>query len=121
MAYMNQQRKAERMPAIKAVLKKYGMKGSVRVLHHATLVVTLSSGEIDFGSEYLQVNHYWIEDHYQGAAKDFLLELKDAMLGNDYFNDSDAQIDYFSCSHYISINVGCWDKPYILNSLKAAA
>jgi len=121
MAHMNQQRKAERMPAIKAVLKKYGMKGSVRVHNHSTLITTLSSGDIDFGVDYDQVNTYWIDKHYQGVAKDFLIELKDAMLGDDYFNDSDAQIDYFSCSHYISINVGCWDKPYILNSLKAAA
>ena len=47
MAFMNKERKAERMPAIKAVLKKYGMKGSVAVRHYSTLVVNLSSGDLD--------------------------------------------------------------------------
>ena len=116
MAYMNQQRKAERMPTIKAVLKKYGVKGSVRVLNHSTLMITLKQGEIDFGAVYRQVNTYWIEDHYQGAAKDFLLELKDAMLGDDYYDRSDIQSDYFDTSHYISINIGDWNKSYVCTS-----
>lgn len=112
MAYMNQQRKAQRMPGIKAVLKKYGMKGSVRVRNHSTLVVTLTSGPLDIGN----VNEFWIEEHYANdpRARDFLLELKDAMLGDDYYDHSDSQIDYFNCSHYIDICAGRWNKPYQL-------
>ena len=43
MAYMNQNLKAELAPGIKAVLKKYGMKGSIAVRHNMTLVVNIKS------------------------------------------------------------------------------
>lgn len=115
MAYMNQERKKARMPAIKALLNKYGVKGSVSVLHHSALRVTLSEGEVDFGNnDYHQVNTHWIEKYYEGDAKNFLLELKDAMLGVDYYNNSDIMTDYFEVSHYIYIEIGRWDKPYVL-------
>ena len=122
MAYMNQERKAERMPAIKAVLKKYGMKGTVAVRNHMTLVANIKSGDIDFSEfgDHYQVNPYRIEVNYHGAARDFLLELKAALLGHDYFDESDAMTDYFHCSHYIDINLGAWNKPYICNSKEAA-
>ena len=68
MAYVSQKDKAELAPAIKKVLSKYGMKGSISIRHHSTLVVTLQSGAIDFGEYthgdgYIQVNVYHIERH----------------------------------------------------------
>lgn len=116
MAYMNQERKAKRMPAIKSVLKKYDMKGSVSVRNYSTLVDTLTSGPLDIGN----VNEYWIDRHYahDPVARDFLLELKDAMLGDDYFDHSDSQTDYFHRSHYISIKAGKWNKPYVFTGEK---
>ena len=119
MAYVSKQDKAELAPKIKLVLKKYDMKGSISVRHHSSLVVTLQSGAIDFGdyshgNGYIQVNTYWIDDHYTGIAKAFLTELFVAMKGPNYFNDDDAMTDYFSRSHYTDINVGKWDKPYVL-------
>jgi len=119
MAYVSQADKAKLAPAIKAVLKKYNMKGTIAVRHHSTLVVNIKCGAIDFagnythGDKYIQVNTYWIHDHYNGVAKDFLLELKDAMEGPDFFNNDDAMTDYFHRSHYIDINIGSWNKPYI--------
>jgi len=120
MAYVSKQDKAELAPKIKLVLKKYDMKGSISVRHHSSLVVTLQSGAIDFsdyfthGEGYIQVNTYWIDDHYTGIAKAFLTELLVAMKGPNYFNDDDAMTDYFSRSHYTDINVGKWNKPYVL-------
>jgi len=119
MAYVSKQDKAELAPKIKLVLKKYDMKGSISVRHHSSLVVTLQSGAIDFGdyshgNGYIQVNTYWIDDHYTGIAKAFLTELLAAMKGPNYFNDDDAMTDYFSRSHYTDINVGKWNKPYVL-------
>lgn len=119
MAYVSKQDKAELAPKIKLVLKKYDMKGSISVRHHSSLVVTLQSGAIDFGdyshgNGYIQVNTYWIDDHYTGIAKAFLTELLVAMKGPNYFNNDDAMTDYFSRSHYTDINVGKWNKPYVL-------
>ena len=121
MAFMNQQRKQDRMPAIKAVLNKYGMKGSVSVRNHMALVVTLNQGSIDFGNDNHRVNTYWIDEHYKGTARDFLNELKDAMLGHDYYNNSDIQADYFDVSHYIDISIGKWNTPYQLVAQKETA
>ena len=118
MAYVSQADKAELVPAIKAVMKKYDMKCSISVRHHSTLVVTVKSGAIDFSEhlesdDYIQVNTYWIDTHYEGVARNFLNELKDAMEGPSFFNEDDAMTDYFHRSHYIDINIGKWDKPYV--------
>ena len=122
MAYVSQKMKKELAPAIKEVLKKYKMKASIAVRNHSTLAVNIKSGAIDFtgnythGDQYIQVNEYWIDDHYASntVAKNFLNELLAAMKGPKYFNDDDAQSDYFSRSHYTDINVGNWNKPYEL-------
>lgn len=140
MAYMSQERKAQRAPVIKAILKKYGVKGSLSVRNHSTLVLTVKSGKIDFIENFittdanlnygrkmtqdqidyirknksLDVNPYWYQEHFTGKAKDFLKEVLDAMYGADYFDESDAQVDYFHCSHYVDVNIGKWNKPYIV-------
>ena len=119
MAYVSQEDKAKLAPQIKKVLNKYGMKGSISIRHHSTLVVTLQSGEIDFGEYthgdgYIQVNTYHIENHYKGKAQAFLTELLAAMKGPGWFDKSDAMTDYFHIKHYCDINVGKWNKPYFL-------
>jgi hypothetical protein len=139
MAHVSQDKKKELSTGIKAVLKKYNMKGSISVKHHSTLVVTLKSGSLDIitnwyetgkGSRsaymnghmetekptYLQVNEYWIDQNYSSDVKDFLNELHDAMKGPDFFNNDDIQSDYFHRSHYVDIRVGRWDKPYIVEA-----
>lgn len=136
MAYFSQQDKAKRAPAIKALFKEYDVKGTMSVRNNMAFVVTLRSGAIDFISnyikknkqgfydatdrkeqiikcQYLQVNHYWLEEQFSGRALEFLTKLKCLMLGDDYFDDSDIQSDYFHCSHYIDIDIGQWDKPYV--------
>lgn len=126
MAYVSQQDKAKLAPQIKKVLNKYGMKGSISIRHHMSLVVTLQSGSIDFkdyshGDGYIQVNVYHIENQYQGKAKAFLTELLAAMKGPDWFDKSDAMTDYFHIKHYCDINIGRWNKPYFLqNTAKKA-
>ena len=118
MAYVSQADKAELVPAIKAVMKKYDMKCSISVRHHSTLVVTVKSGAIDFSEhlesdDYIQVNTYWIDTHYEGVARNFLNELKAAMEGPGFYNNDDVMTDYFNRSHYTDINIGQWGKPYV--------
>jgi hypothetical protein len=116
MAYVSKEMKAARVPAIKAVLKKYGMKGTISVRHHSTLVVKISAGKLDFDMSRecgrYDVNPYYIYEHFDGIARDFLVELKAAMLGNDWYDRSDVQTDYFDTAFYIAISIGDWDKPY---------
>lgn len=124
MAYMSQENKKSKALAIKTILKKYGLKGSIGVHNHSTLVLNITSGKIDFLGEYnnskdpdatyIDVNPYWLKDHYKedGDAVKCLAELKDAMNEGNH-NKSDAMIDYFDVGWYIDINVGKWNKPYI--------
>ena len=112
---MSQENKKTLAPAIKSVLKEYNMKGSIAVDNHSTLVVNLKEGHIDFGSKNDSVNTYWIDKHYTGIAQQFLNELKDAMMTGNY-NNSDIMTDYFDVGWYIEINVGKWNKEYVLTA-----
>ena len=138
MAYVSQDLKAKLAPTIKSILKQYGLKGTLAVRNHSTLVLNIKSGKIDFIENYiatdaalphagkmaadqiayirknqaLDVNPYWAHEHYSGKAKAVLVKLIAAMKGPDFFDHTDAQTDYFHCSHYIDINIGKWNKPY---------
>jgi hypothetical protein len=132
MAYVDQELKASLTPAIKAVLAKYKVKGRLSVRNHLTLVLNIAEGPIDFIGTYnkvnkeanpmqhndakgsLSINQYWYHEHFDGLAKSFLEELIPAMKGPKFFDHSDSQTDYFHLSHYLSINIGQWDKPYVL-------
>ncbi len=127
MAYVSKDDKARLAPGIKAVLKKYNMKGTISVRNHSTLTVKVTAGEIDFSEymrndAYIDVNVYWIDTHYSGVARDFLNELLDAMKGDRYFNNDDAMTDYFHRSHFTDIEIGrAWNKPYVCTAILEAA
>ena len=119
MAYISQQDKKDLAPAIKAVLKNYGMKGTIAINHYSSLVVNIQSGVLDFsghfthGDGYIQVNTYHINNWYSGTIKRFLGDLHKAMKGNKWYDKSDAMTDYFDTAYYMDINIGKWNKPYI--------
>ena len=140
MAYFSQEDKKKVAPKIKAVLKKYGLKGSVAVHNHSTLVVNIKEGSLDLcGAElkcrlnnprflslndsenvekptYIQVNRYhaseWCRRVGEEKIAKFYEELNEATMGAGWFDKSDIQTDYFHTAYYIDINVGKWNKPY---------
>ena len=124
MAYMNQEKKSVIASKLKPVLKKYGVKGTLSVRNHSSIVLNIKSGKIDFFKDYgdetdarkfgIQVNPYWFHDHFAGKAKQFLTEAFDAMKSAGYYNNTDASIDYFDCAYYYDINIGKWNKPYVV-------
>ena len=65
MAYVSQELKAKLAPKIKAICKKYGVKASLAVRHHSTLVLNIKSGKVDFITDYNENNHKRIP--YEGA------------------------------------------------------
>lgn len=135
MAYMSQERKAQIAPVINAILKKYNVKGSLSVRNHMSLCLTLKSGTIDFignsnkvcGDDFYQVargftpntnmyesvNPYHFKDHYDGVALEFLKEIFTAMNDGNW-DKSDIQSDYFNVGWYVEVNIGKWNKPYVL-------
>ena len=132
MAYMSQEKKSKIAPVVKQVLAKYGVKGSLAVSNHMTLVLNIKSGPIDFiqnynevvgnqpggfrlgspATDHLDVNPYWYHEHFSGVAKSFLTEIMVAMNDGNYDN-SDVQSDYHDIGWYTDINLGKWNKPYI--------
>jgi len=124
MAYMNQEMKATIAKNLKPVLKKFGVKGTLSVNNHSTIVLTLKSGKIDFFADYgdredarkfgIDVNPYWFHEHFTGKSKQFLTEAFNALKSANWYDESDAQVDYFNTAYYFRINVGKWNKPYIM-------
>jgi hypothetical protein len=140
MAYMNQEKKAKIAIALKPILAKYKVKASLSVNNHSTIVLTVKSGKIDFIENFiatdsnvmhgrrmsqeqisyirknnsLDVNPYWFKEHFSGVAKEFLTDAMQALKSADWYDETDAQIDYFNTAYYVDINIGKWNKPYVL-------
>lgn len=142
MAFMNQERKAKIAARLKPILKQYGIKATLAVRHSSTIVLNIQSGPIDFiGSynrvlaeragnpnavdlKYMDVNPYHYKDWFDGAALEFLAAAFAALnLDGDpdaNFDKSDIQSDYFFVGWYVDVNVGRYDKPYVLIQKEAA-
>ena len=139
MAYMNQDKKKLLAPAIKKVLKKYNLKGTISVEHHSGLKVRIWEGPLDFignknknmpqhkvdqygySKNYLQVNECWIDDNYSGKVKECLNELITAMNGCEEIQNhdrSDYYTDYFDVGWYTYIRIGEYNKYYKLTGEK---
>jgi hypothetical protein len=137
MAYMNQDRKATVAAAVKPVLAKYGVKGTLST-DRCSITLTLRDGYVDFVADMndtrydimngtvpvdkaalrergFDVNPYWYSEHYKPGSESVQLldELLPAMKAADYFDDSDIQTDYFNCAYFFHIKVGRWNKPYV--------
>lgn len=141
MAYITKEQVQEKRGLISALCKEYGITATVSGSNSSTLTVTIRKGWIDFlgnyvdtvksiiaqdgrhidlaqqrkNSGYFQVNHYYLDRQFSGIALDFMLELL-AIMKIGHYDHSDAMVDYFNCAWYIGINVGEWNKPYILTA-----
>ena len=139
MAYMSQEKKARLAPTIKAICKRYGIKASLAVRNHSTLVLNITQGPIDFVENFIQrdadthhgrkmspeqieylrknrsidVNPYWYPEHFTGTALEFLQEVIPAMNAGNH-DRSDIQSDYFDVGWYVDVNIGRWNRPYAL-------
>ena len=136
MAYMSQEKKAKIAPEVKAILKKYKVKGTLAVRNHMTLVLNIKSGSVDFignfnetvstdpylsargftpATKSLSVNPYHYQTHFSGKALAFMRDVFHAM--NDGNHDrSDIQSDYFDVGWYVDVNIGQWNKPYTVEA-----
>ena len=129
MAYISQEDKKTLAPAIKAVFKKYGLKGTISIKNHITLCANVSAGRLDLIGAAAAVGDFRSSGYYQGNAygatnpkyKDinidifnFYEELKKAMRGALWFDKSDLMTDYHHTAYFMDINIGRWNKPYQL-------
>ena len=72
------------------------------------------------GKRYAQVNNYWIDSHFTDMEEcAFITKVNEIMHnapgragGKVYFDESDAQTDYFHTAFYTHLQIGAWDKEY---------
>ena len=137
MAYMNQEKKQVIKQALDKVLKPLGFKFSLKVYHSSKISLTIRSGPIDFINDhleyiktekpwdfnddmakymkdrnYMSINQYWYNENYTKKTAELIGKIVQAMKSADWFDKSDAMVDYFHTAYYYDINVGQWDKPY---------
>lgn len=115
MAYMSQEMKKKLAPAIKAVMNEFGVKGTISVSNHSTLIVKLKEGALDFGREHLQIHHSH-GSSFSGKTREFVEKIFNAMKGNEWYDDSDSMTDYFDTAYYMRVNVGDYDIGYKVTS-----
>lgn len=132
MAYVSKEKKAKIKAALDVALANTGVKYSLAVDNHSSIVCTLRKGPINFianynetvserfhsrkedyieRSNYLQVNHFHYNDHFTGEALVIIDKIVKA-LNTDNYDNSDSMSDYFDVGHHVSLNVGRWDKKY---------
>jgi len=139
MAYMDQDKKSKITQALKTVMPK-GWKYSVRVINHSTIALTIASAPVDLIAElwkvrntrlldwqiaqgeadkpqptHADVNHYHLDGAFTGELLTTFEKIKGA-LNLDNHDRSDIQTDYFDVGHYVSIHLGRWDKPFIVQA-----
>ena len=72
------------------------------------------------GRRYAQVNQYWIADHFKDSSERQAIEMINEIMhnapgragGKQYFDESDAQTDYFHTAFYTHLSIGKWDQDY---------
>lgn len=111
MAFFSQQQKADKLPALKALTKEYGVKASFSIRDNMVFVCTISSSPIDFGCNGDSISISRVGGSFKGEAKEFLDKLCAIMMDGNH-NNSDPMRDYFDVGWYVDIRIGTWNKPY---------
>lgn len=128
MAYMNQEKKAKIAAALKGIVPK-DWKYSLRVHHHSSIIMTISEGPKEltmvpasrsYGQDtpasvepYRQLNVYHIDKEFaEGSPVAETVQKIVEALNIDNHDRSDIMTDYFDVGHYVSLNVGSWQKPF---------
>lgn len=123
MAYMSQEKKAKIAVELKKVMPK-GWKYSLAVRNHSTIVCTIKSAPVDLIAEVKRVSgstfvkdDYDVNPYHPHVAFDKNLKniekILTAMNLNNH-NNSDIQTDYFDVGHYVDLNIGKWNKPFVV-------
>jgi len=117
MAYIS----ASDVKRIRDTLKKEmpEYKFSVRGHRGSSVDITFVKGPafegLNTDVSYYQINHHHTEKFYgEKNAKVFdkVKEIAYTAPEKEYYNNSDAMIDYFDVAYYVHINVGRFEKVY---------
>lgn len=136
MAYMSQEKKKQIAAKLKVALKGSGLKYSLGVHHHSTLVMKIKSGPVDFiqnyretiqskpqyarfmesqAPHYMRLNDFWYREQFTGKAL-ALLSVIVPILNDGNHDRSDIQSDYFDVGWYLNVSIGEFQKPYTVTA-----
>jgi hypothetical protein len=125
MAYYSQDQKKQIAPAVQALLKKHGLKGSLSVRHSSTVTLTITSGPFSFldgnkGWPWQRISKNDFHIHGKGKAERGewekfvnITEQLYSIMDEGNHDRSDLMTDYFDVGWYITIQTGKWNKPFI--------
>lgn len=128
MAYMNQAKKKEIAALLKTFMPK-SWKYSLSVDNHSSIVMTIKSAPVDLialnlkksesTQDCLSINTFYAKDAYEGEVGQLIVKIVEALNLNN-FDNSDSMSDYFHCGHYVNLNVGRWNQPFVFTPQKEA-
>lgn len=112
MAYISTQEVANIRKSLKAAFPE--IKFSVRkgAGSYSVNVSVMKSPYFDDGVKG-QVNHYYINEHFEGKQRKVLNSVDEIIRkAGEWYDNSDAMVDYFDTAFYYHIEIGQWDKPH---------
>lgn len=122
MAYITTESVKEMRNELKALYPaKQGWKISLTREHYSSVRCCVLQAPIELRQDttrsYESVNHIWLADHYKDH-QDIQKELQKItnVLNKNNYNNSDVQSDYFDVGHYVTLQVGSWDKPFTVKA-----
>lgn len=137
MAYVRQENKKAIAEKLKVALKGTGLKYSLGVRHHSTLVMRIAGGPVDFIGNYnstgltryahradgtfqpaygyLDLNPYYYQEAMTGRALELMRSIM-TILNEGNHDRSDLHTDYFDVGWYVAVKIGEFGKPYQLTA-----
>ena len=124
MAYINTEDVALIRKTLKAELPEFkfavrkeasGLAVNVAIVEGKTDFSPLFKHEHLIGRSHAQINPYHLYQYgeFEPLFEKIVTIIKTAP-NNQWYDRSDAMVDYFDTAYYFHLNVGNWDKPYKL-------
>lgn len=120
MAHVSKEKKAKIAAALAAAMPK-DWKYTLKVDSHSTIVMTISQAPVppddlvrkDAGSNIaFALNPYYPAQTFSGKTLELVVVALQC-LNTDNFDKSEPMSDYFHVGHYVDIQFGRWDKPFV--------
>lgn len=106
-----------------------GYKYSLSVDNYSAIVLTIASAPIDpvkLATEkagyhaldgHVQLNSHHFAKHFADTeVAELFKKIEAAMYGAGYYDNSDIMTDYHDTAYYVHVNLGKWNKPFVVKA-----
>ena len=131
MAYIDQIKKAAIAAALKQVVPA-GWKYSLAVRHYSTIIMTISAAPVDLlrtikpsayfdpaTATHTEINQYRVAAAFDDECVAEVFQAIFQALNTGNYDKSDTQTDYFDVGHYVRLDIGRWDRPFLFTGYPA--